>query len=39
MYVGFRLFGFSGVILGPLGLVIITTIAKEAGERLSLRNA
>lgn len=38
MYVGFRLFGFSGFILGPLGLVIITTIAKEAGERLSLRN-
>ena len=38
MYVGFRLFGFSGVILGPLGLVIITTIAKEAGERLTLRN-
>jgi len=37
MYVGFRIFGFSGFLLGPLGLVIITTIVKESEVRLALR--
>ncbi len=33
MYVGIRLFGFAGFLLGPLGLVIITTIVKETQAR------
>jgi len=37
MYVGFRLFGVLGFILGPLGLVIIITIVKETEIRLSYR--
>lgn len=38
MYVGIRLFGFPGFLLGPLGLVIITTITKESEKRLSLKS-
>jgi len=37
MYVGFKLFGILGFILGPLGLVIIVTIVKEIEIRLSYR--
>ncbi len=34
MYIGIRLFGFAGFLLGPLGLVIITTVVKETEARL-----
>jgi sporulation integral membrane protein YtvI len=34
MYVGLKLFGFAGFLLGPLGLVIILAIIKESEERL-----
>ncbi|BCJ96844.1 hypothetical protein acsn021_44130 [Anaerocolumna cellulosilytica] len=34
MYAGVNLFGFAGFILGPIGLVIVTTIVKECKERL-----
>jgi predicted PurR-regulated permease PerM len=34
MYVGVRLFGIVGFLLGPLGLVIITTVVKESETRL-----
>lgn len=34
MYVGVRLFGIVGFLLGPLGLVIITTVVKESEARL-----
>lgn len=34
MYVGFRLFGFLGFFLGPIGLIIIITVMKEAKARL-----
>lgn len=37
MYIGVRLFGLAGFLLGPLGLVIIITIVKESKERLILR--
>ncbi|WP_313130149.1 sporulation integral membrane protein YtvI [Anaerocolumna sp.] len=37
MYVGFKLFGLFGFILGPLGLVIIITIVKETEIRLAYR--
>lgn len=37
MYVGFKLFGIFGFILGPLGLVIIITIVKETEIRLAYR--
>lgn len=36
MYVGVKLFGIPGFILGPLGLVIIITIVKEYYQRLDL---
>ncbi len=36
MYVGVRVFGFAGFILGPVGLVIITTVVKEAQKRLNI---
>lgn len=34
MYVGFSLFGFVGFFLGPIGLIIIITIMKEAKHRI-----
>ncbi len=34
MYVAFKLFGFIGFFLGPIGLIIIITIMKEAKYRL-----
>lgn len=34
MYIGFRLFGFVGFLLGPIGLIIIITIMKESKARL-----
>ncbi|SHO53007.1 AI-2E family transporter [Anaerocolumna xylanovorans] len=34
MYVGVKLFGFFGFLLGPVGLVLIVTIIKEARSRL-----
>lgn len=34
MYAGVKLFGFAGFILGPIGLVIITTVVREYKERL-----
>lgn len=33
MYVGLRLFGVAGFILGPLGLVIITTVIRLLNEK------
>lgn len=36
MYVGLELFGFIGFFLGPIGLIIIVTIIKEAANRLNL---
>ncbi len=36
MYTGVKIFGLSGFLLGPLGLVIIITIVKESKERLNL---
>jgi predicted PurR-regulated permease PerM len=36
MYIGVKVFGFPGFLLGPLGLVIITTIVKEYKQRLNL---
>lgn len=36
IYVGIRIFGFAGFILGPIGLVIITTVVKEAQKRLNI---
>lgn len=36
MYVGFSLFGFVGFFLGPIGLIIIITIMKEAKSRIKL---
>ena len=37
MYVGFKLFGILGFILGPMGLIIIITIIKEIEIRLAYR--
>jgi sporulation integral membrane protein YtvI len=34
MYVGVKVFGFTGFFLGPIGLVIITTIVKEYENRI-----
>lgn len=35
MYAGLKIFGIPGFILGPVGLVIIITVVKEAQSRLS----
>jgi len=35
MYIGLKLFGIAGFILGPLGLVIINTIVNEYKQRLN----
>lgn len=35
MYVGLKVFGVAGFILGPLGLVIINTIVNEYKDRLN----
>lgn len=37
MYTGLKIFGIPGFILGPLGLVIITTIVNEYKNRLNLQ--
>lgn len=37
IYIGYKLFGLMGFILGPLGLVIIITIVKEMEIRLAYR--
>ncbi len=34
MYIGLRLFSIAGFILGPIGLIIITTIVKIATEKV-----
>lgn len=36
MYAGIHMFGIPGVILGPIGLVIINTVLKECKFRLNL---
>ncbi|MGB8455468.1 MAG: AI-2E family transporter [Anaerocolumna sp.] len=36
MYIGVKIFGIPGFLLGPLGLVIITTIVKEYKHHLNL---
>lgn len=36
MYAGIHLFGIPGVILGPIGLVILNTVLKECKLRLNL---
>jgi predicted PurR-regulated permease PerM len=33
MYIGIKLFSIAGFILGPIGLVIITTIYKVINEK------
>ncbi len=35
IYAGLQLFGFTGFFLGPLGMIIIVTIVKEASSRLN----
>lgn len=37
MYIGIKLFGVTGFILGPLGLVVIKSIANEAEESMEVR--
>lgn len=39
MYIGVKVFGIPGFLLGPLGLVIITTIVKEYKQRLNLNSS
>lgn len=39
MYIGVKVFGIPGFLLGPLGLVIITTIVKEYKQRLNLSSS
>lgn len=34
MYVGVRLFGFSGFVLGPFGLIVVMTILEEVEKRM-----
>lgn len=34
MYVGYKLFGFVGFFLGPIGLIIIIAVMKEAKARI-----
>lgn len=36
MYAGIHIFGIGGVILGPIGLVIVNTVLKESKIRLNL---
>lgn len=36
MYIGLRLFGVAGFILGPIGLIIIITIIKVLNEKASV---
>lgn len=35
IYAGLQLFGFAGFILGPLGMITVVTIVKEASKRLN----
>lgn len=37
MYVGIKLFGIAGFILGPLGLVVIKSVASEIEESMDFR--
>lgn len=39
MYIGVKVFGIPGFLLGPLGLVIITTIVKEYKQKLNLNSS
>lgn len=38
MYAGVKIFGISGFILGPVGLVIIVTVVREARRRMEETN-
>lgn len=37
MYAGLKIFGFAGFILGPIGLVVIITVVREAQSRMGTR--
>lgn len=39
MYIGLKLFGVGGFILGPLGLVVIKSIVSELEENMDLRHS